>query len=71
LTLLADLQDLHLTVFHTDLRDHTADRSWQLPAPATFVIDRNGVGRTAHASADYRSRTEPGDVVATLDELTF
>jgi peroxiredoxin len=68
-TVPTDLQDLHLAVFHTDLRDHTADRSWQLPAPASFVIDRNGVVRAAHVSADYRTRMEPGDIVATLDEL--
>jgi peroxiredoxin len=65
-----DLQDLYLNVFDTDLRDHNADRSWQLPVPATFVIGRDGVGRAAHVSADYRTRMEPGDILAALDELT-
>jgi peroxiredoxin len=69
-TVPADLQDLHQNVFQTDLRDHTADRSWRLPAPATFVIDRDGIVRAAHVSADYRTRMEPHDIVATLDELT-
>jgi peroxiredoxin len=64
-----DLQDLHLNVFQNDLRDHNADRSWQLPVPATFVIDRDGVVRAAHVSANYRTRMEPGAIIAALDEL--
>jgi peroxiredoxin len=66
----ADLQDLHLNVFQNDLRDHTADHSWQLPVPATFVIDRHGLVRAAHVAADYRTRMEPGDILAALDALT-
>lgn len=68
-TLPADLQDVHLNVFQNDLRDHNADRSWQLPVPATFVIDRDRVVRAAHVSADYRTRMEPSDILAALDEL--
>jgi peroxiredoxin len=69
-TVPSDLQDLHLEVFDIDLRDHNADRSWKLPVPATFVIDRDGVVRANHVSADYRTRMEPGDILAALDELT-
>jgi len=70
-TVPADLQDLHVNVFDNDLRDHNADRSWHLPVPATFVIDRDGVVRAAHVSADYRTRMEPADIVAALDEFTL
>jgi peroxiredoxin len=66
----ADLQDLHVNVFDNDLRDHTANRSWQLPVPATFVIDRAGVVRAAHVSGDYRTRMEPADIIAALDKLS-
>jgi peroxiredoxin len=66
----ADLQDVHTDVFHLDLRDHTANRSWQLPVPATFVLDRAGVVRAAHVSADYRTRMEPADIIAALDDLS-
>jgi peroxiredoxin len=68
-TVPADLQDLHINVFQVDLRDHSADRSWQLPVPATFVIDRDAVVRAADVSADYRARMEPSDILAALDEL--
>ncbi|HWC39729.1 MAG TPA: peroxiredoxin-like family protein [Acidimicrobiales bacterium] len=69
-TVPVDLQDVHLNAFHVDLRDHNADRSWQLPVPATFVIGRDGVVRAAQVSADYRTRMEPGDIIAALDDLT-
>jgi peroxiredoxin len=69
-TLPADLQDLYLNAFGVDLRDHNADRSWQLPIPATFVIGNDGVVRAAHVSADYRTRMEPTDIIAALDRLS-
>lgn len=68
-TLPADLKDLHLNAFQVDLRDLNADGSWRLPAPATFVIDRDGVIRAAHVSADYRTRMEPAAIIAALDTL--
>jgi peroxiredoxin len=68
-TLPADLQDVHVNAFQLDLRDQTADHSWQLPVPATFVIDRDGIVRAAHVSADYRTRMEPVDIIAALDSL--
>jgi peroxiredoxin len=66
----ADLQDLIVNVFGTDLRDHTADGSWRLPVPATFVIDHTGTVRAAHVSADFRTRMEPATILATLDKLS-
>jgi peroxiredoxin len=34
------------------------DDSWELPLPATYVIDRDGSVRYAQAFADYRQRAE-------------
>jgi peroxiredoxin len=65
----ADLQDLIVNVFRTDLRAHTADGSWRLPVPATFVVDHTGMVRAAHVSADFRTRMEPGTILAALDGL--
>jgi peroxiredoxin len=66
----AELQDVHVNMIDVDLRDYTANRSWQLPVPATFVIDPAGIVRAAHVSADYRTRIEPADIIATLDDLS-
>lgn len=68
-TVPADLQDVHLSAFQIDLRDHTADQSWRLPVPATFVIAGDGSVRSAYVSADYRTRMDPSDIIAALDEL--
>ncbi|MCG0283611.1 hypothetical protein [Streptomyces sp. PSAA01] len=36
----------------------------EVPLPATYVADRNGVIRYAHGSADYTRRAEPDAVLA-------
>jgi peroxiredoxin len=69
-TVPADLKDLHLNVFGNDLSAHAADGSWDLPIPATFVIDRSGIIRVRHVSADYTTRMDPASILAALDELT-
>jgi peroxiredoxin len=68
-TVPADLKDLHLDVFHNDLAIHTADGSWDLPIPATFVIDRTGIVRARYVSADYTTRMDPDDIEAALAAL--
>lgn len=52
------------------LDDHNADGSWNLPVPATFVLDRNGVVRARHVDPNYIKRMPPADVVAALDEMS-
>lgn len=49
--------------------DRNPATGWQLPTPATFVIDRGGVIRSRHCLADYRYRMEPGDIVAAVEAL--
>ena len=42
------------------------DDSWELPIPATYIIDREGTIRYASANEDYTERPEPDDLVRTL-----
>jgi peroxiredoxin len=42
------------------------DSSWELPIPATFVIDRDKTILFASAREDYMDRAEPLDIVATV-----
>jgi peroxiredoxin len=42
------------------------DSSWELPIPATFVIDREGIILFASANEDYADRPEPLDVLAVV-----
>jgi peroxiredoxin len=39
------------------------DESWQLPIPATYIIDRDGTILYASANEDYTERPEPSDIV--------
>ena len=45
------------------------DDSWELPLPATYVIDREGIIRFASVDADYKKRVEPGEVLRLLKAL--
>lgn len=47
-----------------------ADGSWDLPAPATFVVDADGVVRWAFADWDYRKRADPDEVINAVRALT-
>jgi peroxiredoxin len=51
------------------LPDLNADGTWDLPVPATFVIDTAGTIRASHVDADYRQRMDPAAILAALDEL--
>jgi peroxiredoxin len=44
------------------------DESWELPIPATYVLDRDGTVLYASANEDYTERPEPADVVTFLRE---
>lgn len=49
-----------------DLPRFNGDDSWQLPVPATFVIDTDGRLVYAQADPDYTVRPEPADVLAAI-----
>jgi peroxiredoxin len=42
------------------------DDSWQLPIPATYIIDRDSTVLYASANEDYTDRPEPEEIVRML-----
>jgi peroxiredoxin len=46
------------------------DDSWELPIPATYIVDRDGTVLYASANEDYTERPEPSGVLEFLRELT-
>lgn len=42
------------------------DESWELPIPATYILDRDGTVLYASANEDYTERPEPSDIVLAL-----
>lgn len=67
-TLAAALQPLYKS-FGLDIPEHNGDDSYELPVPATYVIDTTGTVRYAYAKADYTKRAEPADVLAAVKAL--
>lgn len=51
------------------LDEHNADGTWNLPVPATFVIDRDGIVRARHVDPNYRERMAVDDILAALDAI--
>jgi len=42
------------------------DTTWELPIPATFIVDRDGTILYASADEDYAQRPEPADILQQL-----
>ena len=42
------------------------DESWELPIPATFILDRDGTILYASVNEDYTERPEPSEIVKAL-----
>lgn len=67
-TLDASLKPIYQN-FGIDIPASNGDDSYELPMPATYVIDSSGRIRYAFAEADYTQRAEPQDVLAVINEL--
>ncbi|MGH9537959.1 MAG: peroxiredoxin-like family protein [Terriglobales bacterium] len=44
------------------------DDSWELPIPATFILDGDGTVLYASANEDYTERPEPGEIIYQFSE---
>jgi peroxiredoxin len=44
------------------------DDSWELPIPATYILDRDGRVLYASVNADYTERPEPAEVLDRLND---
>lgn len=55
--------------FGIDIPAHNGDDSYELPVPATYVVDSTGQVRYAYAEADYTLRAEPAEVLAAVKAL--
>lgn len=52
--------------FGIDLGTSNASGDWSLPAPGTFVIDRDGIVQYAWADWDYKQRADADEVIAAV-----
>jgi peroxiredoxin len=48
------------------LDEHNADGSWNLPVPATFVLNHAGIVRARHVDPNYRDRMSVDAILSAL-----
>lgn len=61
-------QELH-KAFEADLPTINGASDWDLPVPATYVIDRKGHIAWTHVDSNYTNRAEPADVIQAVSAL--
>lgn len=52
-----------------DIPAYQTAKSWVLPIPATFVLDKSGRVAARYVNADYRTRMEIDDILTALDGI--
>lgn len=52
-----------------DIPAANGDEKWEIPIPATYIVDKQGVIRAAYVNKDYTQRMDPGDIIAELKKL--
>ncbi len=67
-TVYEEMRPLYLN-WGLNLPAFNGDNSWELPVPATYLVDRERVVRAAYVDKDYTKRMEPDLVLAALRSL--
>src|SRR3990170_2140904 len=65
----AEVKALYLEKFGINLEKYNGAGRWELPVPATYVLDKDGIVRAGQADPDYTIRMEPAEVVAAVREI--
>jgi peroxiredoxin len=64
-----EVKTLYLEKFGLNLEKYNGAGRWELPVPATYVLDREGIVRAGEADPDYTVRMEPSDVVTAIRNI--
>jgi peroxiredoxin len=62
-------QEIYRRVF-VNLPFVNGDDGWELPVPATYILDRDGTVLYAAANPDYTDRPEPSEILSFLSKLS-
>lgn len=63
-----ELKEVYLK-FGLDLEKNQGNDSWELPIPATYVINKDGKIVYSFLNVDYVQRAEPADIIKALNSL--
>lgn len=55
--------------FGINVPEANGDDSFELPVPATYLIDVDGTVRLAYINADHTRRLDPEDILTVLESL--
>lgn len=64
-----DLRSLYNDKFQIILPEYNGDKSWTLPVPARFIVDKGGSIRYAEYSVDYTERPDPDVLLKAVAQL--
>ena len=63
---LVDELETTMAAMGLKLPEFNGDDAWELPIPATYVIDTDGSITLAYIDADYTRRLEPSEILGNL-----
>ena len=63
-----DLKELYAN-FGLDIPKNNGNEKWELPLPATYVIDTDRTVKYAFVNTDYKKRGEPSEILDALKSL--
>ena len=67
-TLSEELRPIYQS-FGIDIPAHNGNETFELPLPATYVIDQNGMIVQGFVTADYTQRLDPEKILTILKNL--
>jgi peroxiredoxin len=65
-----EIKALYLEKFGLNLEKYNGAGRWELPVPATYLLDQDGIVRAGEADPDYTVRMEPAEIVAAVRKIT-
>ena len=65
----AEIQELYRDKFGINLDKYNGEGRWELPVPATYVLDGQGIVRAGVADPDHTVRMEIEEILATLTTI--
>ena len=64
-----EIKELYRDKFGINLEKHNGEGRWELPVPATYVLDGQGVVRAGVADPDHTVRMDIEDILKALSEI--
>ncbi len=64
-----EIKELYRDRFGINLEKHNGEGRWELPVPATYVLDGQGMVRAGVADPDHTVRMDIEEILAALESI--